>query len=983
MSQQSLPFDEPPSNRHPSDRHIVLPFYENLIDRSTDILLDKPGNKLPDLSSIHVVLDNNSGVTKFRSALLKKAAQRGFPALLGPNIITLENWAKQYSTIMPVTLSEHARELLLVGALKEFPAIYKQSSPWTLAESLMELFDELTLANLTLPEDLETFKQQISEAYGATEEIKATLGKEALLVHTLWYAMHQQLSELGCMDRVSTTIVQLGNSIEKLSANQQLFYCGIDNPTLSEINWRKKLQDRNQLTLITQDYKSFNTEATDDSYYQFLNQVYDTNNENFYQRTESCKQHFATSPVQSRISVFAAEGSEDEARGIDIQVRRWLLEGKTRIGIVTDNRKLARRVRALLERANITVDDEAGWALSTTSAATVLERWLESIEQNFHYLPFLDFLKSPFAIANDEEFLKTVYQLEQHIVIDENTPNDINRYLQHIELRKSKLEEEHFKVNYDDIVALLQSVHSAAQPLLKLHKSSQEHNSVEFIDALLESLTSLNIIEAFNHDAAGIQLLSEINQLHQAAKTISTPMNWVAFRSWLGRTFERFNFKPETPSSTVTLTTLSNSGYLMFDACVIAGAEQQFLPHKNRVSPFFNDAVRAALNVTTQSDRQSLNYFLFRRLLCSINQDDSQQKNFLITRRSSENGEEIIASPWVAALQAFHEQCYGSDLSDNEVAQLVADQRCQIIIDETALPTEVNSNPRPSIPQTILPKSISASAYQQLVDCPYQFFAARCLKLAPADVVKEALAKQDYGNLVHRCLEAFHSNVRGMPGPFSRKISDENRNQAVALLAEISLAVFHTDIEDNFLHRGWLNRWQKIIPLYIDWQMEQQQYSTPIGNEIVIKQTAISDNVAIQGKIDRVDQQQNGLVILDYKTGQTRKKDEIIEGEAVQLPFYLLLLMTENDPKFAKFLGPGNDHVTAFYVDLYNNKKVSSKAIVEDQELLESVDRNKHRLVAVMDQLRQGHEAPAWGSVDVCKYCRMDVLCRKQMWSVE
>ena len=978
MSQQSLPFDEPPT-----DSQLVLPVHDNLIETSANIVLQQLGEQLPDLSRVHVILDSNSGVNQFRSVLLNKAAELGFNALLGPNITTLENWARQHSNVQPAVLSEHTRELLLVGALKEFPSIYKQSNPWTLAESLMELFDELTLANLELPKDLEEFKQQISDAYGATEDIKATLGKEALLVHSLWYAMHQQLAELQCLDRTSAAILQLANSTEQLNSDEQVFYAGIENSTPAKKIWQQKLLKQNQLTVVTHNYKQCTSNKPDNNYYRFLDLAYDTSSANFYQRIDSCKQQFDASPVLPHIRIFAAETSEDEALGIDIQIRRWLLEGKNRIGIVTDNRKLARRVRALLDRANIKVDDDAGWALSTTSAATVLERWLETIEQDFHYLPLLDFLKSPFVLSNDEEFLKTVYQLEQHIVIDENTANDINRYLKHIDLRKNRLEKEHIKVNYDSMVALLHTLHAAAKPLLELQRNNQQHDSGQFIDALLESLSALKIIDTFSQDAAGVQLLSEINELVLAAKQIPTQMNWVTFRAWLGRTFERFNFKPQTSASAVILTTLSNSAYLQFDACVIAGAEQNFLPHAGKVSPFFNDAVRAALDITTRAERQSLHYFLYRRLLCSIKQDGKQQPNLLITRRAVEKGEEIIASPWVEALQAFHQQCYGTDLSDSEIPQLITDSRCQVVLDDAVPPSETTGYPKPCIPEKLIPESLSASTYQQLVDCPYQFFAARCLNLAPTEVVKEALAKQDYGNLVHRCLEAFHSNVKDLPGPFKEKISDSNRDQAIAVLNEISEAIFHTDVEDNFLHRGWLNRWQKLIPLYIDWQMQQQNKSTPIGNEIVIDDVPLTDSISIRGKIDRVDQQADGLVILDYKTGRSRSKDEIIDGEAVQLPFYLLLLMTEKDPHFARFLGEGNDRVSAFYVDLYNNRKVSSKALVENQELIDAVENNKHRLIAVMDQLRQGYEAPAWGSVDVCKFCKMDVLCRKQLWSVE
>jgi ATP-dependent helicase/nuclease subunit B len=975
MSQQSLPFDAPGKSQ------TALPVYTNLVEYTCELILQQFRDQLPDLSNVHILLSSNNAVATFRSELLNQASQLGYSALLGPHIISLDNWANQQSVVPLSILSEHARELLLVGALQEFPDIYKHSNPWVLAESLMELFDELTLAHLELPKDIDSFKQQIVKAYGATEKVKATLEKEALLVHSLWYAMHQQLSALNCIDRTAASILNLSNSIEHLPGDHKFYYCGIDRPTPSEKKWRERLLARNQLTLITHNPLDFNSDASSDAYIRFLDQVYNTSKSSFYDRTDQAKKLFRESPINTKLRIFATEGSEYEALGIDIQTRRWLLEGKNNIGIVTENRKLARRVRALLERANIKVSDDAGWALSTTSAATVVERWLETIEQDFHYLPFLDFLKSPFVLANNDDYLKTVYQLEKHIVVDENTPNDIAQFLHHIKLRQTKLEDEKIPANYADMEQLLVAINTAAQPLLKLNKDNKEHHASEFIDALLESMVALNIVDAFREDAAGIQLLSEINELNLGAILVPTKMTWVAFRSWLGRTLERFNFKPDPQSSPVKITTLANSEYFNFDACIIAGAERQFLPHNSKVSPFFNDAVRETLNVTTQSDRLSLNYFLFRRLLVSVKTDNSGKPNILITRRAIDNGEEIIASPWIEVLQAFHQQCYGSDLTDTELPLLVADTACQVILDDAPLPSPVEENPSIAVPQSLIPKTISASGYQQLINCPYQFFASRCLELAPAETVKEALQKLDYGNHIHRCLEAFHGNVKDLPGPFGKKITDKNKNEALALLNEISLTVFSSDIDDNFQHRGWLKRWQQTIPLYIEWQMQQEQQYTPVGHEVTIEKTAVAENVFIRGRIDRIDKHEKGIAVLDYKSGKMPKAKEISSGEAVQLPFYLMLLIAENDPKFAQYLTADNDFVSAFYVDLYDTNKVSAKSEISNPELLEIVDKNKHRLIAVVEQLRQGHQAPAWGNVDVCKYCEMNVLCRKQAWS--
>jgi len=332
-------------------------------------------------------------------------------------------------------------------------------------------------------------------------------------------------------------------------------------------------------------------------------------------------------------------------------------------------------------------------------------------------------------------------------------------------------------------------------------------------------------------------------------------------------------------------------------------------------------------------------------------------------------------------LQAFHLQCYGTDLSDANLARLVDDHRSQVILDHAPLPVTIDTNPATPIPDTLIPDSLSASDYQSLINCPYQFFAARCLKLAAPEVVKEALQKADYGQRVHRCLEAFHQDVEGLPGPLGKTITDSNKQEALELLNQISLAVFSSDIEDNFMHRGWLKRWLKIVPLYIDWEIEQQKHSSPAGHEISIKDAVLSENVSIKGRIDRIDRQENGIAILDYKTGQSPREADIISGEAIQLPFYLLLLGADNQSSFSKYCTSEGDQVSAFYVDLNEGKKDLTKSKLENSELLSAVNRNRDRLITVIDQLHQGHQAPAWGSVEVCKYCDMDVVCRKQSWS--
>jgi ATP-dependent helicase/nuclease subunit B len=413
---------------------------------------------------------------------------------------------------------------------------------------------------------------------------------------------------------------------------------------------------------------------------------------------------------------------------------------------------------------------------------------------------------------------------------------------------------------------------------------------------------------------------------------------------------------------------------------VLAGAEAQFLPRHANQSPFFNDSVRATLKVPTQRQKQALGYYHFRRLLLSVPYNNPASPTILVTRRARDNDEDIIPSLWIAALQSFHQLAYGSDLSNHLLGDLTGNSNSHVQHDHAPLPRPAAPSPRPTIPAPLIPATISASAYQQLVDCPYQFFAARCLRLAPPDTVKEALQKSDYGEKIHQCLEAFHSDLPDLPGPFTATITPKNRDQAEKLLNDIATTVFAREVEDNFMHRGWLKRWQTIIPRYVDWQIHQQQHGALHATEIKIRQARLDKRVIISGRIDRIDTGDQRLSVIDYKTGAIPAADEVLSGEAVQLPFYLLLLMTESVDDTISSLLQQDCNIQAMYVDVGDVNKVQSRATMENTALNQLVHGNRKRLLEITEQISNGKPLPAWGDNNTCNYCPMDGLCRKQTW---
>ena len=203
------------------------------------------------------------------------------------------------------------------------------------------------------------------------------------------------------------------------------------------------------------------------------------------------------------------------------------------------------------------------------------------------------------------------------------------------------------------------------------------------------------------------------------------------------------------------------------------------MPGKPVAGAFFNQRVRAQLGLATWSRSLALKLHHFCRTLHSADQ-------LLLTYHSQRDGEPVSVSPWVELLEIFHRNAYHNELYDAELGHLLAaPQACPRSPDGAALP-ESEQRPAPHAPCSALPASWSVSTHQRLIDCPYRFFAADVLGLKPADEIREALSKSDYGSLVHRILQAFHSNTRGLPGPWRAPLDESHRQQALQLLQRIS-----------------------------------------------------------------------------------------------------------------------------------------------------------------------------------------------------
>lgn len=955
----------------------LIAYQQNPLAELAAKLLDDNRSQLPDLTGITILLPEKHLYSLLRRELLRQAKHLGYSALLGPQINTLRDWALRHLPADKPLCSRQQRELILYNVLCEHKQLLGNASPWQVCDDLLRLFDTLTLNRVELPDDFAEFAAQITRAYGVTNEVFSGLNQEAQLVHHLWQSWHQQLVSEQQLDTESAYLLGLSLSLEQLTS--PVYLIGYCNLSTAETQWLQKavhsgkLQcfQHGQLTTQYNDYhpdapvgrllqalaEDVETSQVNDTYSLFLNACYNDTDLPLQQRAQQFAQHHAD-PVRERLSTCLCHSHEEQARAVETQVRRWLLEGKQRIGIVTENRRLARRVRALLERADILLQDYSGWALSTTRAATVIERWLECIEEDFAHLPLLDLLKSSFIFAqyDDSEVKQATYRLEHDIIRQENIARNINRYRHHIQSRHERLQWESSTTAL--LLQIFAQLEQAAKPLQQLLRG--KHNAEKILQRLVESLEQVGVQEHLNRDAAGKRIIAMLQLLQQTVSRSSFEFSWSEFRTWLGRHLESHLFIPNTPPGPVSLLGLRQSNLHHFDAVVVASAEKDHLPGKLNNSIFFNESVRLQLGLPTRQSLLAERFYYFRRLLES-------SAAILITACHEEEGEEVPLSPWLELLQTFYTLAYQHTLHNQELFSLIQHTQAEVLRGAPhPLPAET-VQPAPVVPRTLLPQRYSPSSYQQLINCPYQFFVAQCLQLTPSEEVQLALSKSDYGERVHLCLQAFHSDVEHLPGPFTTALNQQNRQQAIELLTTISQQVFARDLLENFEHAGWFAQWQKIIPQYIDWEIQRAADWRPQYTEYKSRVSWV-DELNLHGRLDRIDSHDNELGILDYKTGATAKQQDILCGEAVQLPFYALLAQQE-------FSSPVSQ---VGYLKL--DKGVKIEALDDQQVIAELSQEIASRLSNLHKQLQQGSALPAWGDEKTCTHCNMQQLCRLQNW---
>ena len=895
---------------------------DQLFQRAAKTLLEQCATSRTELVDAVVLVPNFHAGAELNRALLTVSGQA---VLLAPRMLTFPAWAataQPAGTVMP----NSRRTSLLYHALKARDW-FDAGLLWPMCDEISRLFDELTYQAVVLPADRDAFAAQILAYYQLQRHTAVEF--EAKLVHELWFALSQDDSRLGEVSPAALYALQLAQLASRAGA--PLFVVGLTRLTRLEQNCLDQYAQRQSVTYIAM--------ADDNAVTHTLRAAWPVNLDMpLRQRAEDLADSIVHSPLQARLSYCATYSLEDEASAADTQIRWWLAEARQSIAVVVQDRVSARRLRALLERAQILVADETGWALDTTTASTLVMRWLEVLLTNFPYQDVLDLIKSSHLFPDWDGCRReqAAWQLEH--ALRRHGPVGGGAELLAVLQRQTETA---------DAVAALTRLQLAARYLGKRTLSL-----ASWLARLNDSLAELGVLATLTVDAAGQQLLALLARRRHELADDAAVFSFAEFHRWLGRELENGAFVDAEVASPIVFTHLAATRLRAFDAVLILGADAAHLPSLSGHSVFFNQSVRTALGLPTHALELAQIQADLTQLLANVAQ-------VRVLWRIDRDGEVNPLSPWLERLDSLHQLAWGASLIDNSLREMSV--AAQIVTpDSRALPAP-SGMPQPGIPAHLIPDKISVSAYNALVACPYQYFARHILGLNQLDDIRAEMAKSDYGQAVHLILKTFHlAHARVSELPYATLVAE---------LTRISRQVFAPLLDNDYYVHAWQQRWLAKIPAYLDWQIQREQDGWQWHDGEVAKQRSfmLDDEHAIilYGRLDRIDKAAAGYAVLDYKTSASKDLNEKVKqaDEDVQLAAYALLMQAEV--------------VQTAFVSL-DSDNISAIELAAD--VGEAAASCGERLVTLFRQLHQQAPLPANGIEPVCRHCDVRGLCRRDHW---
>jgi len=272
-------------------------------------------------------------------------------------------------------------------------------------------------------------------------------------------------------------------------------------------------------------------------------------------------------------------------------------------------------------------------------------------------------------------------------------------------------------------------------------------------------------------------------------------------------------------------------------------------------------------------------------------------------------------------------------------------------------------------------------------NCPFVAYSSYCLSLYDERETDFELTGDSFGNLIHAALEILVKE---------KTTADDAFEQAWKKKRPIAW------LKSDRLFRAIRN---KSVTLLREFEKSEADYRARSGAEVLALEMDVKwskEGLEFKGRLDRVDQHSDGLVLMDYKTSASLPtgKETLEKGMGLQLPIYAFALKEKLNQEVvtAQYL-----HLTQHKVNrnigilfqrwnqskisdpvkhaVTNARSTSQSILTEEPDVIWAKLDAKVKLI--LDQLKRGDFSANPADPTDCKTCRYSLVCGKKRGSSE
>ncbi|WP_018606332.1 PD-(D/E)XK nuclease family protein [Uliginosibacterium gangwonense] len=881
------------------------------LSHAAALLLDfahQAGNP-SDLSAATLILPN----LKLAQPLSQHMVEQAGSALLLPRMQTFSSFVEPW--VAGLNALPDSRRQLVLHALLRGKGWFDEALLWDVVAELIQLFDALTEASVSLPIDEGELLAKLEAAFELHDS--ASLAFEAKLVNTLWLAEAQ-----GRPSRIMARLLASRMAVASLQGPLVVMAEHRDYALIEPM--LNLAAERVPVLLMVPD----RTEARDLLAHTLAAVWPQTDSVCLHERMADVATQEAEQFLE-RVKFIACENLESLGQAVADQVLAWLHAGKRDIALVAADRLAARRARALLERKGVLVLDETGWKMATTRAAAVVDAWLEVLASDAYHRAVVDLLRAPLVFADVPALQRGAasHQLEA-LIRERSLASGLDRLL-------AEAGPEHA-----DAAVLLLRLREAREVMAPHHTCGM----AEWLRRLEKSLQILGAGESLAADMAGRQWLEWLQVRMGELAGDDEGFSFNSWRTWFNRQMDAVLFRDESITSPLIMTHLAATRLRPFEAAIVIGADSEHMAPPSAPAWLSHAGVRRQLGLPgLELQRQQLREDLAGMLLAA--------GESVIAWQRMRRDEELMPAVDVAVLTAAMQLAAGREVVKTPTTHVVEAST------EIAPPLPAC----PAVPEERVPERLSASAMQTLLACPYRYFARYVLRLAEMDELSEAMEKSDFGEQLHAILNIFHRRFPCLAG--------QDDDQLLSALETITEEAFAEVVARNFQDHAWRLRWRQHLASYIHWQREREAQGWRwVEGEVDIQrehELGQQRHLRLQGRIDRSDRRTGTdgeeTAVLDYKSrSQSALKRQVADPDDTQLAFYALLKGTR--------IGE------AAYVAL-DDETVAAVSLDEPESRAEAL---QDCITMSFVAMYEGQGMPAHGAESACVWCEMRGICRKE-----